>query len=67
MGPRAGLDGYGKSRLLTGIRFPDSPARILTELSRLLLMNWPYLELSAVQYVSSRPTFYGDLCLSDMD
>ena len=40
VGPRAGLDGYGKSRP-TGIRSPDRPARSEsqpTELSRLSRM-----------------------------
>jgi hypothetical protein len=39
MGPRAGLDGCGKSRL-TGIRSPDRPARS----ESLYLLSYPGLE-----------------------
>jgi hypothetical protein len=40
VGPRAGLDVCGKSRLPTGIRFPDRPARSLVAKGNVLENNF---------------------------
>jgi len=37
VGPRAGLYGFGKPRIPTGIRFPDCPVRI----ESLYRLNYP--------------------------
>ena len=56
MGPRAGLDGCGKSRL-TGIRSPDHPAHsavaIPTELFRPTYIYEYSIKLQGTGYASS--------------
>jgi hypothetical protein len=56
VGPRAGLDGYGKSPPSTGIRFPDRPAR--SESLYRLSYTGPYRDVYIYIYIYTHTIYY---------